>query len=147
MTRRLPVVALGVLIVGLALHNLAMATLWEWGIRGNELDVVAAWKEALLAVALGAALWHARRLPPLRAADLLAAVYAGVVVLYGLIPQGWLDGEATTRGELLALRHHCSEMRYTSARPKRVSATPTATASQRRSRRSRTESTSRRPSA
>jgi hypothetical protein len=105
-TRRLPVVALGVLIVGLALHNLAMATLWEWGIRGNELDVVAAWKEALLAVALGAALWHARRLPPLRAADLLAAVYAGLVVLYALIPQGWLDGEATTRGELLALRHH-----------------------------------------
>jgi hypothetical protein len=102
----LPVVALGVLIVGLAFHNLAMATLWGWGVRGNELDVVAAWKEALLAVALGAALWEARRLPPLQAADLLAAVYAAVVLLYALIPQGWLDGEATTRGELLALRHH-----------------------------------------
>jgi len=105
-SRRLPVVALGVLIVGLALHNLAMATLWDWGIRGTGLDVVAAWKEALLAVALVAALWHARRLPPLRAADYLAAVYAGVVLIYALIPQGWLDGAATTRGELLALRHH-----------------------------------------
>ena len=40
------------------------------------------------------------------AADLLAAVYAGIVLLYALIPQSWLDGEATTRGELLALRHH-----------------------------------------
>ena len=106
MSRRLSVVALGVLIVGLALHNLAMATLWDWGVRGNALDVVAAWKEALLAIALGAALWHARRLPPLRAADLLAAEYAGIVLLYAVIPQDWLDGAATTRGELLALRHH-----------------------------------------
>lgn len=106
MSKRLPVVALGVLVVGLALHNLVMATLWDWGLRGNALDVAAVWKEALLAVALGAALWHARRLPPLRAADVLAAVYAGIVVLYALIPQGWLDGAATTRGELLALRHH-----------------------------------------
>jgi O-Antigen ligase len=105
-SRRLPVVALGVLIVGLALHNLAMATVWEWGVRGNALDVVAAWKEALLAVALAAAVWHARRLPPLRAADFLAAAYAGIVLLYAVIPQGWLDGAATTRGELLAVRHH-----------------------------------------
>ena len=50
----------------------------------------------LLAVALAAALWHARRLPPLQAADLLALVYAGIVVLYALIPQGWLGGEATS---------------------------------------------------
>jgi hypothetical protein len=99
-------VALGVLIVGLAVHNLVMATLWDWGVRGTALDVVAAWKEVLLALALAAALWHARRLPPLRAADFLAAVYAGIVVLYALIPQTWLDGAATTRGELLALRHH-----------------------------------------
>jgi hypothetical protein len=83
-----------------------MATLWDWGIRGTALDIVSAWKEALLAVGLVAAIWHARRLPPLRAADLLAAVYAAIVLLYALIPQGWLDGAATTRGELLALRHH-----------------------------------------
>jgi O-Antigen ligase len=105
-TRRLSVYVLAVLIVGLALHNVAMATLWEWGVRGTALDVVSAWKEALLAVGLGAAIWHARRLPALRAADLLAAVYAAIVVLYALIPQGSLEGAATTRGELLALRHH-----------------------------------------
>jgi hypothetical protein len=105
-SRRLPAYVLGALVVGLALHNLAMATLWDWGVRGTALDVVSAWKEALLAVGLGAAIWHARRLPPLRAADFLAAVYAAIVVLYALIPQGWLEGAATTRGELLALRHH-----------------------------------------
>ena len=37
---------------------------------------------------------------------MLAATYAIVIVVYWVIPQGWLDGEATTRGELLALRHH-----------------------------------------
>ena len=91
MTRRLPVVALGVFVVGLALHNLAMATLWEWGVRGNGLDVVAAWKEALLAVALGAAVWHARRLPAPRRRPACCRL-RGIVILYALIPQGWLDG-------------------------------------------------------
>jgi O-antigen ligase/polysaccharide polymerase Wzy-like membrane protein len=105
-TGRLPVLVLAVLVVGLAVHNLAMATLWDWGVRGTALDVVSAWKEALLGLGLAAAIWHARRLPPLQAADLLAAVCAGIVVLYALIPQGWLDGAATSQGEVLALRHH-----------------------------------------
>jgi hypothetical protein len=94
-SRRLPFYVLAALVIGLALHNLAMATLWDWGVRGTALDVVSAWKEALLAVGLVAAIWHARRLPPLRAADLLAAVYAAIVLLYALIPQGWLDGAAS----------------------------------------------------
>jgi hypothetical protein len=92
--------------VGLALHNVAMAQLWELGIRGTALDVVAAWKEALLLVALVAVAWHVRRWPAVRVADALALAYAVVIVAYWLIPQSWLDGEATTRGELLALRHH-----------------------------------------
>jgi hypothetical protein len=92
--------------VGLALHNVAMAQLWELGVRGTPLDAVAAWKEGLLLVALAAVAWHVRRWPAVRAADVLAASYAVVIVAYWLIPQSWLDGEATTRGELLALRHH-----------------------------------------
>ena len=47
-----------------------------------------------------------RRLPAVTAADVLALAYAVVIVVYWLIPQGWLDGDATARGELLALRHH-----------------------------------------
>jgi hypothetical protein len=87
-------------------HNVAMAQLWELGVRGTRLDAVAAWKEALVLVALLVVAWHVRRLPAVRAADVLAASYAVVVVLYWLIPQDVLGGEATARGELLALRHH-----------------------------------------
>jgi hypothetical protein len=99
-------IGLAVLIVGLAAHNVAMASLWDLGLRGGALDVVAAWKEALLAVALGAALWASRRFPLGTWPDRLALAYALVIVLYALIPQGWLgDGEATARGVLYALRH------------------------------------------
>src|SRR6187431_2704082 len=82
-----------------------MAQLWDLGVRGTTLDVVAAWKEALLLVALLLVAWHVRRFPAVRAADILALAYA-VVIVYFAIPQDVLGGAATTRGELLALRHH-----------------------------------------
>ncbi|MGH3133825.1 MAG: O-antigen ligase family protein [Gaiellaceae bacterium] len=99
-------VVLVALVVGLALHNAAMAQLWELGVRGNALDVVAAWKEVLLLAGLVAVAWKVRGLPAVTVADVLAASYAIVVVVYALIPQDALGGDATTRGELLALRHH-----------------------------------------
>jgi hypothetical protein len=105
-TERFARLALAVLVVGLALHNAAMAQLWELGVRGDALDVAAAWKEVLLLVALVVVAWKVRRLPLASAVDVLAAAYAVVVVVYALVPQDWLDGEATARGELLALRHH-----------------------------------------
>jgi O-Antigen ligase len=98
--------ALLVLVLGLVVHNAAMAQLWDVGVRGRALDVAAAWKEVLLLAALAAAVWGARGLPRVIFVDVLAASYAGVVVVYALLPQGLLDGEATARGELLALRHH-----------------------------------------
>ena len=49
---RRPIVALYVFIVGLALHNLVLALLYDAGLRGWEIDVVQAWKEVLLAVAV-----------------------------------------------------------------------------------------------
>jgi hypothetical protein len=88
------------------LHNVAMAQLWELGVRGTTLDVVAAWKEAVLLVALLVVAWHVRHRPAVTAADVLAASYAIVIVVYWLIPQDVLGGEATARGELFALRHH-----------------------------------------
>ena len=97
---------MALLVVGLTVHNVVMAQLWDLGLRGSALDVVAAWKEALLLLALAAVAWHVRRWPAVRAADVLAASYALVVVAYWLLPQSWLDGSATARGELLALRHH-----------------------------------------
>ena len=83
-----------------------MAELWDLGVRGTALDVVAAWKEALLLVALLVVAWHVRRRPAAKAADVLAASYAVIIVVYLAIPQHVLGGEATARGELLALRHH-----------------------------------------
>ena len=105
-TDRIARIALVALVVGLALHNAAMAQLWELGVRGSALDVLAAWKEALLLVGLLAVAWHVRRLPAVQAADVLALAYTAVILVYWLLPQGWLDGDATARGELLALRHH-----------------------------------------
>ncbi len=106
MSLRVARIGLVVLIVGLALHNLVMASLWDAGVRGTALDAVAAWKEVVLVVALGAALWAARSVPLQGWADRLAVAYAALVVVYLLLPQSWLGGEATTRGELYALRHH-----------------------------------------
>ncbi len=105
MTARLPRIALAVFVVGLALHNLVLAELWDAGLRGRGLDVVAAWKEVLLAAAVAVAAWHARRLPLATAADRLAVLYVAFVVVYAILPQGWLDGHATTKGVLYSLRH------------------------------------------
>ena len=105
MTSRLPRIALGVFVVGLVLHNVVLAELWDAGVRGRSLDVVAAWKEVLLLVVLGVVVWRARRLPVTLAADRLALVYAAFVVVYAVLPQHWLGGAATTKGVLYGLRH------------------------------------------
>src|SRR5688572_21559083 len=83
-----------------------MALLWDAGVRGLALDVVSAWKEILLAAALGAIVWRRRGLPfKATAADWLALVYAGFVILYAVIPQDWLGGDAGARGILYGVRH------------------------------------------
>ena len=104
-----PIVALYVFIVGLAVHNLAMALLYDAGVHGNALDAVQAWKEVLLATAVARVAWEgvrARRLPfaPI-SVDWLALAFALVVCLYALIPQGLLDGEAGGKAIVYGLRH------------------------------------------
>lgn len=100
------VVALQVLIVGLALHNVVMALLWRAGVRGTALTVVSAWKDVLLLVALVLVVRERRRLPfDGRLTDWLALAFGGLVVVYGLLPQSWLGGGATHRGVLYAARH------------------------------------------
>ena len=106
MSARFARVALVVLIVGLAFHNLAMALLWDAGIRSGELDVVSAWKDVLLLAALAAVLAATSSVPTLLWADRLALAYGAIVVVYWVLPQSWLDGDATAKGELYALRHH-----------------------------------------
>lgn len=107
MTRRLPLLGLLVLAAGLLLHNLVMVVLYGAGVEGGALDAVAAWKDAVLLAAVVAGLLLARGRLELRVVDWLALAYGALVLLYWLLPQDWLgNGEATARGELLAVRHH-----------------------------------------
>jgi hypothetical protein len=102
---RRPVWILHVLVVGLALHNLAMSLLWQAGLRGKGLELVSAWKEALLGLGLLLVLRERRslRFRP-SAIDWLALGYGAIVVIYGLLPQHLLGGSATTRGVVLGER-------------------------------------------
>lgn len=103
---RRPVWAVHVLVVGLAFHNLVVSQLWHAGLRGGGLTVVSAWKDALLVVALALVL-RARRHEPLNlhGIDWLALAFGAFVVVYGVVPQSLLDGDATTKGVLYGLRH------------------------------------------
>jgi hypothetical protein len=103
---RRPVWVLYVFVVGLAVHNLVMAELWDAGVRGRALDVVSSWKEALLAASL-VTVWSgpARRAFVWRWCDVLALSYAAVVVIWALLPQSWLGGHATHRGIVIGTRH------------------------------------------
>ena len=91
-------VALVVLVVGLALHNLAMALLWQAGVRDTALDVAAAWKESCWSSPSSPRSAAAGSLPQLVWADRLALAYGALVVLYWLLPQSWLDGERDGQG-------------------------------------------------
>jgi len=106
---RRPVVALYLFIVGLAAHNIVMALLWGAGVRGGSLELISAWKEILLAVAAARVVLdalRARRLPVQPGlVDVLAAVFAGLVLLYAVIPQSALGGSADSSAILHALRH------------------------------------------
>lgn len=109
MIRRWPTIALPVFVVGLALHNAVMAALYSAGVRGAALTAITAWKEIVLAVALvtvGWAAWRRRELPfrPVWA-DWLALAFVALNIVYALIPQSALDGQAGTRAVALALRH------------------------------------------
>jgi hypothetical protein len=106
---RRPLVALYLFIVGLALHNAVMAALYSWGIRGSPLTAIAAWKEILLAVALFhvcVIAFRERELPfRFGVVDLLAIAFAVIVVVYALVPQSALGGEAGHKAVALGLRH------------------------------------------
>lgn len=106
---RRPVAALYAFLVGLAAHNLVMALLWGGGVRGSSLELIASWKEILLAVAaarvvVGAV--RARRLPFRPGlVDALALALAALVALYAVLPQSVLGGGAGGSAILHALRH------------------------------------------
>ncbi len=106
---RRPLVALYLFVVGLALHNAVMAALYAGGVRGTSLTLISAWKEILLVVALLRVCWDALRTRTLpfqpAPVDALALAFAALVVIYALIPQHELGGEAGRKAVALGLRH------------------------------------------
>ena len=57
-------------------------------------------------LALGAIVWRRRGIPfKSTSTDWLALAYAAFVLVYAVIPQDWLGGDATARGVLYGLRH------------------------------------------
>jgi len=106
---RRPLAALYLFVVGLALHNAAMASLYAAGVRGSTLTAITAWKEILLAVALARVIQEAvraRRLPFRPAVvDWLALAFGLLACVYALIPQSALGGLADHHAVALGLRH------------------------------------------
>jgi hypothetical protein len=106
---RRPIVALYVFVLALPLHNIVMSLLYGGGVRGHAIDAIQAWKEVLLAAALASVAFaaiRARRLPfRVTLVDWLALAYAATVVLYAVLPQSVLDGNAGTRAIFYGLRH------------------------------------------
>src|SRR5947209_1214777 len=106
---RRPVAALYAWIIGLAAHNAVMAALYGAGVRGGALTALQAWKEILLAVALGRVAsdaLRARRLPfRIHPADVLALAFGLLVCVYAILPQHWLGGAADRSAIGLALKH------------------------------------------
>jgi hypothetical protein len=106
---RRPAVALYLFVLGLPLHNIVMSLLYGGGVRGGTLDAIQAWKEILLAAALLSVASKSLLLGrlPFRPGlvDVLALVFAALVVLYALIPQGALGGHAGGKAILYGLRH------------------------------------------
>jgi hypothetical protein len=106
---RQPFFALYGLAIGLVLHNTVFMLLFAAGARGWQLTFAQSWKEILLAVALVSVYRDAlrfRRLPFLPGpADVAALLFALVVVLYALIPQHVLGGQAGAHAELYGTRH------------------------------------------
>ena len=106
---RRPLLALYAFVVGLAVHNIALALLFGAGVDGAALTAVQAWKEVLLATAAARVVFDAlrERRPPFRpgAVDVLALAFAAAVGVYALVPQDALGGHADAEAVLYAARH------------------------------------------
>lgn len=102
-----PLFAVYAFIIGLAFHNVVFLGLWLAGARGWQLTVLQAWKEMLLASALGSVVWRAtreRRRPELRPLDLAVGALALVALVYLALPNAVLAGSAGPKARFYGLR-------------------------------------------
>lgn len=107
---RAPFRALGVLVAGMAFHNVVLMLLLHWGMPAIVIRSLQAWKEGILVLLLGlviVALVRARRnreFPRLEALDIAMAAFAVLAVIYTVLPPSLLHGSANTQQRVLGLR-------------------------------------------
>src|SRR5438046_6532402 len=100
MTWRRPFIGLGLLVSGMAFHNLVIMVLLQLGTSHILVRAVQVWKEAILALLLAIALvrlWHAyqeRGLPHLASMDWLAVALTVIVLADLVIPHDGVGGRA-----------------------------------------------------
>jgi hypothetical protein len=107
---RAPFRALGVLVAGMAFHNILIMLLLHWGMPSIVVRIVQAWKEGILLLLFGLAIAalvraiRSRALPRLTALDLGMVAFALLAVIYTILPPGLLHGSANTQQRVLGLR-------------------------------------------
>ncbi len=118
-----PFRALGVLVAGMAVHNFLIMILLRLGTPAGVVRIVQAWKEGIILLLLGLAAiaflrtWRANGLPRLTmsrsaliagpgltALDLVVVAFAGLAVLYTVLPHSLLHGSANLTQRLIGLR-------------------------------------------
>jgi hypothetical protein len=107
---RHPFRALGILVGGMAIHNLVLMVLLRLGTPGPVIRIVQSWKEGLLLLLLAlvlrraAPLLRARRLPRLLAIDWVMIALAGLILVYFVLPSGVVGGHASLSQRVLGAR-------------------------------------------
>ena len=107
---QVPFRALGILVGGMAFHNIVLMILLRLGTPHLLVRVVQAWKEGILLLLLvlvarmGLTAWRAGRRPRLRFLDWLMVAFTLVVIGYALIPPSGFGVPVTLSQRLVAIR-------------------------------------------
>lgn len=107
---RAPFRAFGVLVGGMAVHNIVLMALLRLGTPGLMVRVLQAWKEGILILLAALVVqrawraWRAHRLPRLAPMDWAAAVFGAVLVIYVVMPPGPLHNQAGFAQQLVEFR-------------------------------------------
>jgi hypothetical protein len=107
---QVPFRALGILVGGMAFHNVVLMILLRLGTPHLLVRIVQAWKEGILLLLLGLALrlcllaWRAGQRPRLAFLDWPVLAFAALVLLYAVIPGRVFGVHVTTGQRLLAVR-------------------------------------------
>lgn len=107
---RRPFRALGILVAGMAFHNIVLMVLLRLGTPTPLIRVVQAWKEGLILVLLAMvarlafARWQSRTLPRLQIVDWLVGIFAVLAILYAIVPHWLLHGSLSLPQAVIGLR-------------------------------------------